>query len=145
MTAVVLSSQIFLIDSLWDKLIVYCADGKLSMYSMNVLETHTSGEYSSNSTNDKYFYGGFYFLICTTRVVFFIAGNVVVDIECIQMIDISTLHIHPACVISVTLTALKSDPRHSEQIRNNSFILNVSGRLFLVNQQDEISEVGTIL
>ena len=45
MTAVVLSSQIFLIDSLWDKLIVYCADGKLSMYSMSVLETHTSGEW----------------------------------------------------------------------------------------------------
>ncbi|XP_065214700.1 guanine nucleotide exchange factor subunit Rich isoform X2 [Planococcus citri] len=114
MTAVVLSSQIFLIDSLWDKLIVYCADGKLSMYSMSVLETHSS-------------------------------GNVVVDIECIQMIDISTLHIHPACVISVTLTALKSDPRHSEQIRNNSFILNVSGRLFLVNQQDEISENNHVI
>lgn len=57
------------------------------------------------------------------------------------MIDISALCIHPACVISVTLTALKCDPRYSEQIKNNSFVLNVSGRLLLVNQQDEMFQV----
>lgn len=62
------------------------------------------------------------------------------DLECIQMIDISALCIHPACVISVTLTALKSEPRYSEQ-KNNSFVLNVSGRLLLVNQQDELFQV----
>ncbi len=67
-------------------------------------------------------------------------GGVVVDLECIQMIDISALCIHPACVISVTLTAMITEPRYCEQ-RNNSFVLNVSGRLLLVNQQDELFQV----
>lgn len=70
-----------------------------------------------------------------------VSGLVVVDIECIQMIDISALCIHPACVISVTLTALKSEPTYTEQIRNNSFVLNVSGRLHLVNQHDVLYQV----
>lgn len=56
------------------------------------------------------------------------------------MIDISALCIHPACVISVTLTALKSEPRYSEQ-KSNNFVLNVSGRLLLVNQQDVLFQV----
>lgn len=46
MTAVTLSSQILLIDSLWDKLIVFCADGKLSLYSMGITETNASGEFT---------------------------------------------------------------------------------------------------
>lgn len=105
MTSIAVNSQILLIDSLWDKLIVFCADGKLYMYSMGIIESDPS-------------------------------GTVVVNIECIQMIDVSALCIHPACVISVTLTALKSEPNYSEQIRNNSFVLNVSGRLHLVSQHD---------
>lgn len=45
MTCLPVSSQILLIDSLWDKLIVFCADGKLNMYTMVIVETDPSGWY----------------------------------------------------------------------------------------------------
>lgn len=44
MTSIAVNSQILLIDSLWDKLIVFCADGKLYMYSMGIIESDPSGE-----------------------------------------------------------------------------------------------------
>ncbi len=43
MTCVTINSQISLIDSLWDKLIVFCADGKLHLYDMSILESNISG------------------------------------------------------------------------------------------------------
>lgn len=47
MTCVPVSSQILLIDSLWNKLIVFCADGKLNMYTMNIAkEEPSSGWYT---------------------------------------------------------------------------------------------------
>lgn len=45
MTSVAVNSQISLIDSLWDKLIVFCADGKLHLYSMGIIEVNVSGNY----------------------------------------------------------------------------------------------------
>jgi hypothetical protein len=46
MTCKPVSSQILLIDSLWNKLIVFCADGKLNMYTMNIVkEDPASGRY----------------------------------------------------------------------------------------------------
>lgn len=45
MTTVTVSSQISLIDCLWDKLIVFCADGKLHLYHMGIVEANTSGKF----------------------------------------------------------------------------------------------------
>lgn len=44
MTTVTVSSQISLIDCLWDKLIVFCADGKLHLYHMGIVEANSAGE-----------------------------------------------------------------------------------------------------
>lgn len=64
---------------------------------------------------------------------FFVAGNV--EIIKIQVVDISALSVHPACVTSVTLTSLRTESGRGQNKNSESMVLNVSGRLLLVQRE----------
>ncbi|XP_059485791.1 guanine nucleotide exchange factor subunit Rich [Neocloeon triangulifer] len=58
-----------------------------------------------------------------------------VDLIQLQAIDISALCVHPACVVSITLTCLRTESCiGSKREQAESLIVNVSGRLLLVQQ-----------
>lgn len=53
----------------------------------------------------------------------------------IQAIDISALAVHPTCIASVTLTSLKTEQGRNQNNAPESIVLNVSGRLILVQRE----------
>ncbi|XP_046662449.1 guanine nucleotide exchange factor subunit Rich isoform X3 [Homalodisca vitripennis] len=64
-----------------------------------------------------------------------------VGIRCIQSIDMNALLVHPACVVSVTLTALRTEPTRRDPSAKDSFLINISGRLLMVNQNSGNNQV----
>lgn len=62
-----------------------------------------------------------------------------VDVTALQMIDISALCVHPACVVSLALTPLRTESGRSLTQQNNqqmeSIVMNVSGRLLMVQRE----------
>ncbi|XP_072379724.1 guanine nucleotide exchange factor subunit Rich [Diabrotica undecimpunctata] len=58
-----------------------------------------------------------------------------VDVIKSQVVDISALAIHPACIASVTLTSLRTETVRGQHSVNESILLNVSGRLLLVQRE----------
>jgi hypothetical protein len=58
-----------------------------------------------------------------------------VELIQLQAIDISALCVHPACVVSITLTCLRTEScAGNKREQAESLIVNVSGRLLLVQQ-----------
>ncbi|KAI5708804.1 hypothetical protein M8J76_003642 [Diaphorina citri] len=76
------------------------------------------------------------------------------DVTHIQSIDVSGLCVHPACIVSITLTSMRPESRsqtgnksgnrnqHGMSRGRDSFVMNVSGRLLLVHQFDESQVVA---
>jgi len=60
-------------------------------------------------------------------------GGVIVEI--LQSVDISALCVHPACVVSVTLTTLRAETGRHASKEVESIMLNVSGRLLMVQRE----------
>lgn len=104
MTSVNLSSQVLLLDSLRDRILIFCADGHITIYNMSEKHNGDSGEN--------------------------------VELLCIQAIDMSALCVHPACFVALTLTSLRIEPSRPQPSQKTNFVINVSGRLLMVNQQD---------
>jgi hypothetical protein len=65
--------------------------------------------------------------------IFFVVGGVQVRI--LQCVDISALCVHPACVVSVTLTTLRTETGRHASKEVESIMLNVSGRLLMVQRE----------
>ncbi|RZB39825.1 RIC1 -like [Asbolus verrucosus] len=63
-----------------------------------------------------------------------------VDVFKVQVIDISALAVHPACIASVTLTSLRTETGRGQQNNSESIVLNVSGRLLLVQREVQNGE-----
>lgn len=61
------------------------------------------------------------------------AGNV--DVSKLQVVDISALCVHPACIVSITLTTLRAESGRGQNQNSESLVLNVSGRLLLVQRE----------
>ncbi|XP_065331674.1 guanine nucleotide exchange factor subunit Rich isoform X2 [Cloeon dipterum] len=62
-------------------------------------------------------------------------GSNNVDLVHLQAIDINALCVHPACVVSITLTCLRTESCvGNKREQAESLIVNVSGRLLLVQQ-----------
>lgn len=57
--------------------------------------------------------------------------------ECLQTIDISALCVHPACVISVYLTTLRTSSATDQQ---HSVVINISGRLMILHHEFLVQE-----
>lgn len=61
----------------------------------------------------------------------------------IQSIDVSGLCVHPACIVSITLTTMRPEVRSQSgnmgqnSTSRDSFVMNVSGRLLMVHQFNE--------
>jgi hypothetical protein len=72
-------------------------------------------------------------LVCGYICIFFLVGGVMVEI--LQSVDISALCVHPACVVSVTLTTLRAETGRSASKEVESIMLNVSGRLLMVQRE----------
>lgn len=53
----------------------------------------------------------------------------------IQVIDISALCVHPACIASITLTSLRTETGRGYSNISESMVLNVSGRLLMVQRE----------
>ncbi|RZF41581.1 hypothetical protein LSTR_LSTR000295 [Laodelphax striatellus] len=116
MTSTQVSSQLLLLDSVRDRLLVFCADSFITIYVM----THVSNGASERS----------------------------IVLNRLQIINISALRMHPACVVSVTL---QTEPgrREKTDYGKDSFLLNVSGRLLSVHQhnnnQSQVLAAPTVL
>uniref|UniRef100_A0A8D9BXZ7 Protein RIC1 homolog n=1 Tax=Cacopsylla melanoneura TaxID=428564 RepID=A0A8D9BXZ7_9HEMI len=120
MISVPVSGQVCLLENLRNRILTFTSDCRIYIY--NVEET----------------------------------GNIGLDVTHIQSIDVSGLCVHPACIVSITLTTILPEPHHRSSNNMNhrhpssqspgrgkdSFVMNVSGRLLLVNQFDESQEVA---
>lgn len=71
-------------------------------------------------------------------ISFFVVGGVEVGI--LQSVDISALCVHPACVVSVTLTTLRTETGRHASKEVESIMLNVSGRLLMVQREQNCRE-----
>ncbi|CAG9764875.1 unnamed protein product [Ceutorhynchus assimilis] len=73
-------------------------------------------------------------------------GNV--NLTKMQSIDVSALAVHPACIISITLTALRTESNIKNSHPQNtpeSMVINVSGRLLLVQREARNGEKSACL
>ncbi|KAL1129706.1 hypothetical protein AAG570_012650 [Ranatra chinensis] len=104
MTMIKLSAQTLLLDALNDRILVFCADERITIYNL--------------SENPNASTGG------TVKLIR------------VQAIDMSALCVHPACFVSLTLTTLRTEPSRIQSSHRDSFVINVSGRLLMVNQND---------
>lgn len=57
-----------------------------------------------------------------------------IELTRIQTVDISGLCVHPACVVSATLTTIRAETAGSHP-HPESLLLNVSGRLLMVQRE----------
>lgn len=57
----------------------------------------------------------------------------------------NALLVHPACVVSVTLTALRTEPTRRDPNAKDSFLINISGRLLMVNQNTNNNQVWIVI
>ncbi|KAK9497227.1 hypothetical protein O3M35_004585 [Rhynocoris fuscipes] len=106
MISVSLSAQLLLLDLLADRLLAFCADGRINIYNINC----------NQPGND-------------------------VNIKLVQGVDMSALCVHPACFVALTLTSLRIEPSRSLPSDRSNFVVNVSGRLLMVNQQDNQDDI----
>lgn len=58
-----------------------------------------------------------------------------VEVSRVQLIDISSLAPHSACIASITLTSLRTEIGRGQQHYAESMVVNVSGRLLLVQRE----------
>lgn len=66
------------------------------------------------------------------------SGNV--EVHKIQAVDISALCVHPACIVSITLTTLRTESGRGQPGNSESIVLNVSGRLLMVQREARYGE-----
>ncbi|XP_018917373.1 guanine nucleotide exchange factor subunit Rich isoform X2 [Bemisia tabaci] len=109
MTCINVPSQVLLIDALNDRLVIFCANVHIYIYSLSIAD-------EANLSSS-------------------------VEVARVQTIDITSLCVHPACVVSITLTALRTEPTRRDVSSRDSFVLNVSGRLLLVHQHESNNQV----
>lgn len=57
------------------------------------------------------------------------------EVTKIQAVDISALCVHPACIVSMTLTSLRTEMGRGQNNMSESMVLNVSGRLLMVQRE----------
>lgn len=106
MTSHQLASQVLLLDSLQDKLLVFGADVRIMIFQLSKVASNEPG------TPHR------------------------VELTCIQAVDLSALCVHPACFVAITLTSLRIEPSRFQTPFKNNFVINISGRLLMVNPQD---------
>ncbi|KAJ8935417.1 hypothetical protein NQ314_012836, partial [Rhamnusium bicolor] len=63
-----------------------------------------------------------------------------VDVSKLQAVDISALAVHPACIASITLTSLRTETGRGQNNTSESMVLNVSGRLLMVQREAHLTE-----
>ncbi|XP_074042541.1 guanine nucleotide exchange factor subunit Rich isoform X2 [Leptinotarsa decemlineata] len=68
-----------------------------------------------------------------------------VDLTKLQVVDISALAVHPACIASITLTSLRTETGRGHHNVSESMVMNVSGRLLLVQREVRSGEKYTCL
>lgn len=59
-----------------------------------------------------------------------------VQLTCVQAVDLSALCVHPACFVAITLTSLRIEPSRFKTDLKNNFVINISGRLLMVNPDE---------
>ncbi|XP_063921196.1 guanine nucleotide exchange factor subunit Rich-like isoform X2 [Zophobas morio] len=59
----------------------------------------------------------------------------IMEVFKVQTIDISALAVHPACIVSITLTSLRTETGRGQHHNSESIVLNVSGRLLMVQRE----------
>lgn len=70
--------------------------------------------------------------IIFSNVIILDAGSI--ELTRLQTVDISGLCVHPACVVSATLTTIRAETAGSHP-HPESLLLNVSGRLLMVQRE----------
>lgn len=84
-------------------------------------------------------------LIVQITVKLILVGDV--NVVKVQAIDVSALAVHPACIVSVTLSALRTETTAKNAVVRSaeSIVLNVSGKLLLVQRETRNGEKFTCL
>lgn len=93
-----MQSQVMVINSISDSLVIFCGDGVIDIYKMSRNE---AGNFMSANIFLKIIY------ICIGMFIYIQGGFV--NTSRIQEVDITALCVHPACVISVALTRLRAE------------------------------------
>ncbi|XP_069939686.1 guanine nucleotide exchange factor subunit Rich isoform X2 [Cherax quadricarinatus] len=146
-TTVPQPAQVLLLNVYGDQLIVLTADCHITVYNLQALETNSgkSGFSKRQSGGSK---------LSRKKVkqnkreenLLFPCGGGNVMVSRVQEVDISGLTVHPACVVSVLLTSLRTESwrLHSNQqtpIPAQSIIINISGKVLMI-QRDHRSDGG---
>lgn len=80
-----------------------------------------------------------------TSNVFIVFIKTDIEISKLEVIDISALSVHPACIASVTLTSLRPESGRGQANNSESIILNISGRLLMVQRDTHSCSIPTVL
>lgn len=100
MTSVKLGAQSLLLDQLHDRVLVFCADCRITIYDVSEFD-----------------------------------GSV--KVSRLRTIDMSGLGVHPACFVAITLFSLRTETSKSPLDRKDNFVINVSGRVLMVDLTEE--------
>ncbi|XP_022216967.2 guanine nucleotide exchange factor subunit Rich [Drosophila obscura] len=70
-----------------------------------------------------------------------------IDIECAYELDVKSICIHPACIVSLTVTNLKNElkPQGQQQDQAETIIVNVCGRILMIQRDANESVPNTLL
>ncbi|XP_045104693.1 guanine nucleotide exchange factor subunit Rich-like isoform X1 [Portunus trituberculatus] len=117
LTTVPQPAQVLLLNIYGDQLIVLTADCHITVYNLQLPQTDSGGS----------------------------PGSVVVSR--VQEVDISGLTVHPACVVSVLLTSLRTESWQANSGQHSllpaqSVIINISGKVLMI-QRDQQQPLGS--
>ncbi|KAK6642715.1 hypothetical protein RUM43_004217 [Polyplax serrata] len=105
MKSVKISAPLLLLNILKDKLITFGADSQINIYNLSIKDN----DYVNLSKS--------------------------LHVNVLQSIDIGALCVHPACVVYITLTLLRTETSRHTSKEAESIVLNISGRLLMVQRE----------
>ncbi|XP_042872511.1 guanine nucleotide exchange factor subunit Rich-like isoform X2 [Penaeus japonicus] len=148
-TTVPQPAQVLLLNIYGDQLIVLTADCHITVYNLQPSDTN-SGQYrvskrksrGSRVSKKKSKQKGISESLLFPRG----GGNVIVSR--VQEVDISGLTVHPACVVSILLTSLRTESWRVSNNQHNplpaqSVIINISGKVLMIQRDQQADGAGS--
>lgn len=68
-------------------------------------------------------------------------SNAAVTLKKLKIYDIKNMCVHPACVVSVSLAKINPDVKSKKNFYSDTLLLNISGKIFLLQHGDDESGV----
>lgn len=68
-------------------------------------------------------------------------SNAAITLRKLKIYDIKNMCVHPACVVSVSLAKINPDVKSKKNFYSDTLLLNISGKIFLLQHEDDESGV----